>query len=765
MIYKKSSKAQNLNILRRHKFNFFVPKFYYIEKKILKKESKVIKDILKNFKNKIIIRSSSLNEDNLKKSNAGKYLSLGNISLNYKSISNALEKVGKKLKQNDQIIVQDFIDNVDLSGVIFTRDPNNNSPYYIINYDRSRKTDLITSGNINPTLETKIIYRNKVFDTKFNKLIKVVKKIEGIFKSDTLDIEFAIKKNKIYIFQCRELVIKERKNYDKEIETALKNLEKKIDKLKKPNPFISGKTTYFSNMSDWNPAEMIGSKPKNLSISLYSELITNNIWAEQRKGYGYKDVIPNPLMVNFAGSPYIDLRTDFNSFLPAGLDKKKENKIVNNSLYKIKKKPELHDKIEFECIENSYDFNSKVIKADYLDKNYLLKLKKITEDCIKNSSKINKELNSLSQLDIKINIIKNSKLSDIQKIYYLIHNCKYYGTLPFAGIARLAFIATRFLRSMLNLKLINQNEYEMFYQYSDSISNIIKKDLIKLKNKKITKQKFLFKYGHLRPQTYSITSKNYREAFNKYFSLSDEIKIIKNKKLFFRKKLFDKIDKQIKKHNLKFSNKELVSFIIKSIHYREYSKFIFSKSIDEIFNNIKKLSKEMKLTLEDIEYVSINTFLENLGTLSPQRLKNILSNQIKENKKNFQILEKLKLPDIIFNNKNIYNFSYKIVKGNYVTNKKTSGKLLSLKNIKNIKNIKNKIILIENADPGFDYIFSYKIAGLITKYGGSNSHMSIRCLELGIPAVIGIGEKNFESLLNSNNVYLDCKQKIFRITN
>ena len=38
--------------------------------------------------------------------------------------------------------------------------------------------------------------RNKVFDTKFNKLIKVVKKIEGIFKSDTLDIEFAIKKNK-----------------------------------------------------------------------------------------------------------------------------------------------------------------------------------------------------------------------------------------------------------------------------------------------------------------------------------------------------------------------------------------------------------------------------------------------------------------------------------------------------------------------------------------------------------------------------------------
>ena len=41
-------------------------------------------------------------------------------------------------------------------------------------------------------------------------------------------------------------------------------------------------------MSDWNPAEMIGDKPTNLSMSLYSELITDTVWATQRKDYGYK---------------------------------------------------------------------------------------------------------------------------------------------------------------------------------------------------------------------------------------------------------------------------------------------------------------------------------------------------------------------------------------------------------------------------------------------------------------------------------------------
>ena len=81
-------------------------------------------------------------------------------------------------------------------------------------------------------------------------------------------------------------------------------------------------------MSDWNPAEMIGNKPKPLAISLYSELITDKVWATQRNQYGYKDVSPNPLMINLGGIPYIDLRVDFNSFLPKELDKKLELLII-----------------------------------------------------------------------------------------------------------------------------------------------------------------------------------------------------------------------------------------------------------------------------------------------------------------------------------------------------------------------------------------------------------------------------------------------------
>mgnify|MGYP003302760127 CR=1 FL=1 len=53
-------------------------------------------------------------------------------------------------------------------------------------------------------------------------------------------------------------------------------------------------------------------------------------------------------------------------------------------------------------------------------------------------------------------------------------------------------------------------------------------------------------------------------------------------------------------------------------------------------------------------------------------------------------------------------------------------------------------------------IFAYSIKGFITKYGGANSHMAIRAGELGIPAVIGVGEQVFSELEKANTVSIDC---------
>ena len=77
---------------------------------------------------------------------------------------------------------------------------------------------------------------------------------------------------------------------------------------------------------------------------------------------------------------------------------------------------------------------------------------------------------------------------------------------------------------------------------------------------------------------------------------------------------------------------------------------------------------------------------------------------------------------------------------------------------------KDKIVLIENADPGFEFLFHLGIKGIITKYGGSNSHMAIRSNELGLTSIIGAGNK-FSNLKNIHKIKIDTLKKNYIIIN
>lgn len=124
-----------------------------------------------------------------------------------------------------------------------------------------------------------------------DKLLSAVRELEALFESNALDIEFAQAEDGIlYILQVLTLVLREP---GKDLARQGEVLKRIYDYLKRadgPKPHLFGRKALYSVMTDWNPAEIIGIRPKPLALSLYKNLITDGTWAYQRADYGYKDL-------------------------------------------------------------------------------------------------------------------------------------------------------------------------------------------------------------------------------------------------------------------------------------------------------------------------------------------------------------------------------------------------------------------------------------------------------------------------------------------
>ena len=758
-----NSKARTLKKLNLKYSTIPKLEIFKCEEYLLNRD-KIFFKINKIFGSKLIAsRSSFTSEDTSTKSNAGKYKSFLNIDpTNKKLVQKSINEILilKKNLKKEIFFVQEMVANVQTSGVLLTRNLENYSKTININYHDGNNTDVVTSGK-DGSVSIEYYENNKFkLPKKFTNLYRSLCEIRNKTRLDELDIEFAIGNNgKVFILQIRKLIVpNNRKKNNFNIQHFF-TLEKKLDKLKQKHPDLCGKTTYFGVMPDWNPAEIIGSKPRPLALTLYQELITDHIWAQNRTSYGYKELDQFHLMTTFYGTPYVDIRIDFNSWLPKNLDKEISNKLVDYYLKKFNSDTSLHDKIEFEILFTCATFSTKKkIKeklGKILNKNEIVLFYK---ELIKINKKAlirkKEDIEKIEVLKKKQILIQKSNLYEIDKIYWLIEDCKKFGTYAFAGLARCGFIAMELLNSLVEEKLISEKEKMNFLTSINTITSVMKKDLLKFK-----KSQFLKKYGHLRPGTYEITSLNYREGFKKYF----DQKINKNVNLASRKKYKLKIPKT----KIKFykSNKELFNFIEDSIVQREYSKFIFTKNIDLIFENLKKFGKKYGLNIEDLSFLKINRIMEMYFNLDTYKNVGALKKHIADNKKIYNSNKKIYLPDVIKDAKDIFVQIKNYDKVNFISDKNITSNIIKFSNENIKKSYKNKIVCIENADPGYDFLFNKDIDGLITKYGGLNSHMAIRCSELNLPALIGVGEKNFDKIVKYKKINIDCSQKKINFIN
>tara|TARA_B100001057_G_scaffold161708_1_gene162372 strand:- start:38096 stop:41077 length:2982 start_codon:yes stop_codon:yes gene_type:complete len=766
------TKAETLNRIKSIvKKSIICDQYLVISKNWISNKKKLLLEISNMFHNQnVIVRSSSSKEDNWTTSNAGAFLSIMDVEVNKKDqLIKAIDQVFKSYKEVDndsQVLIQPFVKNVLLSGVIFTRDLGTGSPYYVINYDDiSGSTSSITSGEAgnfrNVVISHAKIDRVKNIDNRLLRVIEAASELKNIFGFDKLDIEFAIDhKNNLYSFQVRPITVNhlESNMIDKSIFDLISNAQKKFNELQKPSSNILGHATFFSNMTDWNPAEVIGTHPKPLALSLYDHIITKDVWAIQRAKFGYRDVRPISLMHEFCGQPYVDCRASINSFIPNNLPEDVAERIINAYLTILENKPFLHDKLELDVVftiwePNFIEIASKRFKGLNVsrdDLNLLEKeLKKIT---LKAFERLDDDLKPLKRLEEKTNQIIASQKSSIDKTFLLIKTCKEFGTLPFSHAARAGFIAITLLKRLVSINVLSKIKMLKFQnsiktiasEFTDDVANI-DIDLIELTKK----------YGHLRPGTYDISEKAYWENKDFYFKRSKNFLNKKaNKSVFyFSKKEIFQTEKALKELGENLNVKKIFKYFEKAIQARELAKFTFSRTLslalDELF---KFCSSNSKISRNEINYLNWNDICELKDS---KKNYNKIFSKIKKRKIINQEESLVKLPSIIFSSEDFFGFEEQKTLPNFITQKKIIKDVVSVKD-QTKTNYKGKIVMIPSADPGYDWLFAYDISGLITKYGGANSHMAIRCAELNLPAAIGVGEDLYNNIKNNSKIILNC---------
>jgi phosphohistidine swiveling domain-containing protein len=766
-VFRFSTKARNLEQLAGRLQTARCCEQIIVDQSLWRHNSEAIaRDIANRWPAQLLaVRSSSGSEDGVDSSNAGAFLSLVNVNPEIAEISSAIDRVFGSYgagQDEQEVLVQPMVEDVIISGVIMTRDLDTGAPYYVINYDDfSGRTDTVTSGGISKMTMVHRANPEALHSPRMRKLVEMAQELESVTGVHTLDIEFcACADLSVYVLQVRPVPASRSwlEIPDATVAGALDNVRKRLKSILGPMDGIAGDTTILGEMPDWNPAEMIGSTPRPLALSLYEYLITDRTWSAARAAMGYRDV-PHPLMLNFNGRPFIDVRLSFNSFLPKTLNPNLARRLVNHQIALLTKNKEWHDKVEFKvattCLDFSFAERARELSSAGFSNDDIEELRSSLLDITRaglvgGRDALIRELGDTEPL--LEDLLPPGTAGELSLIRTQLRKTIQHGSFPFAKLARHGFVGVLLLNSLVERDVLSQDEASRFMYGINTIATRLIHDMQDLARDQMPQDAFLKEYGHLRPGTYDITSWRYDERPELYLShgaghvLS---KKISEDQFALSGEQKQRIDRLARDTGFDVDNDGLMQYIATAIFAREQAKFTYSRGVSDILSLLTQWGDKNAFSRDDLTYLNIHDLnsVEDLAShLRRQQVTARDAHHLTRMVRLHYLITEEADVDVVFPARGQPTF---------ITNKSVTAPIKHL-HANEGGNLDGKIIMIESADPGFDWIFSHNIAGLITQFGGANSHMAIRCAEFGLPAAIGCGERTFGELLSANVVELNC---------
>lgn len=734
---------------------------------------------------RLAVRSSAREEDGFMASGAGQFESVLDVDgSDPAALAAAIERVAASYPTRgnaQQILVQRMVGDVAFSGVAMTRTLSYGAPYRVINYEAlAGATDGVTSGRAG-NLRMLYLHRDiallpRQAPAGMAQLLMALREIEELVGHDSLDIEFAVSPaGEVHVFQARPIAVNHERwaGSDARIAQSLQIAADAFRRLQKAGPFTLGRDTVFSVMTDWNPAEMIGTRPRRLAASLYAALITDEVWARQRAEYGYRAVAPQALMHEFAGHAYIDVRASLNSFCPATLDEALARRLVEHGIDRLRAHPQLHDKVEFEIAFTCMAFDFERRAAGLLDAGFdhrdveslRTALAALTRQAVQ---RVDSDRAAVDRFAARQRVmLERDDLPALSHALYLLDDCRRHGTIAFAHLARAGFVAMSFLNSAVEEGLLPEDERAALLRSFSTVASAYRHDLERLQRGALSLEDFLAQYGHLRPGTYDITVPSYAEAPSRYLDAPvagvaalDTEPARAGLTLATRQQLADALARL----GLLTDIAVFEHFVESAIVGRELGKFVFTRSLSKALDLLARFGSEVGLSREALSHLSLDDLRAfERGQFGADGVVQ-LQRRAEDNRLRHEVALGVELPPVLLDAADCWAHFVDAAQPNFVGAAEVVAEVCSVgAEAMDRDRLRGRIALVPQADPGYDWLFSQGIVGLVTAYGGANSHMAIRAAEFGLPAAIGVGEERYRRLSAARRLRLDCRQRSLEV--
>jgi len=694
----------------------------------------------------VAVRSSALNEDGEFASLAGAFKTILNVPREAAPILAAihdvqshgqakLQEVFNLLSPAMGVVVQKMIDEPDYAGVCLSQGFGaDDGAYMLLNFKQGLGDGLVSGATAGKQLRVlrSDAYRPEVV-ARFPflpELVQVIDKVQPRYDGKPVDIEFAYKDGELHTLQARHFLAKNevKSEQRQSMLVAANEAQQHVEAA------VGGDV--LADMSDINPRELLGGNAKPLNISIFRHMFADRSVEAARAEMGYAPLHIG-LLREVEGKPYISLRASAYSMRPQGISESTYDKLVGIYQNDVAQNPDLQDKVEFKV----YLTNARQV-PEFMHKHggqfTGAEQHEITSALEAFDNKLGERINSyctsyeatMQGYQAKTAQLPGASLAQTLDILQE-------GTTLFVKTARLAFYKKAYYDNVYGAEATAAALVGL-----DTPSERLRHDLLSYAKGDVSVGELSREYGHLRPGQMDVFAPAYRTDIARNLNLAS-----------YSHMSADEIAAQAPaKPRLPLHEDEAELRLLFAA--RENVKHEFMRAYDHLSGLVLAQGKALGLKPEQLGQLS-------LGDLVAYEQDPSLKASLVAKATVPQNAQRLLLPSVLTPQTDLRCLEVDTKKGTFFTQKQVEAMPLVVTddNLQQLTaaQVQGKILIMDHADPGYDFLLLYKPAGLITRIGGPASHIAIRVNEIGLPACIGSGI-NPEGIDCSKTYMLDCQR-------